>query len=142
MISEDQLEKLALDWFQGQGYDYNYGPDIAPDGDDPKRTDYRQVVLLGHLLSALQAINPNIPFERLEEVAAVVAKPDDTWGEVPCAFIELLPGADADADALDAHCLAVLARFKRPRAYVFSEIPKTSTGKVQKFVLRERARAL
>ncbi|MEM7379113.1 MAG: AMP-binding protein, partial [Pseudomonadota bacterium] len=75
-------------------------------------------------------------------LAAVVAKPDDTWGEVPCAFIELLPGATADAEALDAHCLSVLARFKRPRAYVFSEIPKTSTGKVQKFVLRERARTV
>ncbi len=75
-------------------------------------------------------------------LAAVVAMPDERWGEVPCAFVETLPGATVTKEALDAHCLATLARFKRPRHYVFAEIPKTSTGKVQKFQLREQTRSL
>lgn len=76
MITEDQLEKLALDWFQDQGYEYAYGPDIAPDGGNPGRTDYRQVILQGRLLDALKAINPIVPLVKLEEVAAIVAKPE------------------------------------------------------------------
>ncbi len=73
-------------------------------------------------------------------LAAVVAMPDDKWGEVPCAFVEVLPGATVTEAQLDAHCLDVLARFKRPRHYRFMDIPKTSTGKVQKFRLRELAK--
>jgi fatty-acyl-CoA synthase len=70
---------------------------------------------------------------------AVVAKPSTTWGEVPVAYIELRPGASASADELVQHCRALLAGFKVPREIRFEEIPKTSTGKIQKFVLRERA---
>ena len=72
--------------------------------------------------------------------AAVVAKPDPKWGESPCAFVELKPGAEAEADALIAWCRDHLAPYKLPRHIVFGELPKTSTGKVQKFILRERAR--
>ncbi len=71
--------------------------------------------------------------------AAVVAQPDAKWGEVPCAFIELKPGAQVSADELIAFCRGMLAHFKVPRKVVFGEVPKTSTGKIQKFVLRERA---
>ena len=72
--------------------------------------------------------------------AAVVAQPDAKWGETPCAFVELKAGRDASAeDELIAHCRAHLARFKVPKRVVFGELPKTSTGKIQKFVLRERA---
>lgn len=71
--------------------------------------------------------------------AAVVAAPDEKWGEVPYAFIELKPGAEVDAQALRAHCRASLAHFKAPKAFIFGEIPRTSTGKVQKFRLREMA---
>jgi len=70
---------------------------------------------------------------------AVVAAPHPTWGEVPVAYIELRPGATATADELLTHCRALLAKFKVPREIRFEEIPKTSTGKIQKFVLRERA---
>jgi len=73
--------------------------------------------------------------------AAVVAKPDPKWGETPCAFIELKPGAKATEQELIAHCQAHLARFKAPRAVVFGELPKTSTGKIQKFMLREKAKS-
>jgi fatty-acyl-CoA synthase len=74
--------------------------------------------------------------------AAVVARPDERWGESPCAFVTLKAGAEASEDELIDHCRAVLAHFKCPKTVVFSELPKTSTGKVQKNLLRQRARAL
>ena len=74
--------------------------------------------------------------------AAVVARPDERWGETPCAFVTLRPGAKAGADEIVAFCRDNLAHFKCPRHVVFTELPKTSTGKIQKFVLRERAAAL
>ena len=72
--------------------------------------------------------------------AAVVARPDEKWGETPCAFVTLRPGKQATADDIIDFCRRNLARFKCPRTVVFGELPKTSTGKVQKFVLRERAK--
>jgi fatty-acyl-CoA synthase len=70
--------------------------------------------------------------------AAVVAKPDARWGETPCAFLELRPGAEVTAEEIVLHCRAHLAPFKVPRAIEFGELPKTSTGKIQKFELRKR----
>ena len=75
-------------------------------------------------------------------LAAVVAKPDEKWGEVPCAFVELKPGKSAEAAELIAFCRARLAGFKTPKMVVFQDLPKTSTGKIQKFELREAAKAL
>jgi fatty-acyl-CoA synthase len=75
-------------------------------------------------------------------LCAVVAKPDEKWGEVPCAFIELKPGAKATEAELIAHCRARLAGFKTPKFVVFTELPKTSTGKIQKFELRAVAKLL
>jgi fatty-acyl-CoA synthase len=74
--------------------------------------------------------------------AAVVAKADDKWGETPCAFIELKPGAKATSDELVQWCKKHLAGYKVPRTIVFAEIPKTSTGKIQKFKLREMTKAV
>jgi fatty-acyl-CoA synthase len=74
------------------------------------------------------------------QAAAVVAKSDEKWGETPCAFVELKPGKDATADELLAWCRKNLASYKCPRFVVFTELPKTSTGKVQKFRLREMAK--
>jgi len=74
--------------------------------------------------------------------AAVVALADEKWGEVPCAFIELKPGAEADEAELIDFCADNMARFKRPKKVVFGELPKTATGKIQKNVLRERAKEL
>ena len=73
---------------------------------------------------------------------AVVAKPDDKWGETPCAFVELKSGATATAEELIAWCRSHLAAYKCPRHVVFAEIPKTSTGKLQKFKLRDVAKAV
>ena len=72
-------------------------------------------------------------------VAAVVAKPDARWGETPCAFVELKAGATTTPEDIVAHCKKHLAGFKVPRAVVFGELPKTSTGKIQKFELRKQA---
>ena len=71
--------------------------------------------------------------------AAVVAKPDAKWGETPCAFVELKAGASVTPEGIVAHCKKHLAGFKVPRAVVFGELPKTSTGKIQKFELRKQA---
>ena len=73
--------------------------------------------------------------------AAVVAQPDAKWGETPCAYVELKPGATVTEHELIDHCRKLLARFKAPRKVIFCELPKTSTGKIQKFVLRERAKS-
>jgi fatty-acyl-CoA synthase len=72
-------------------------------------------------------------------VAAVVARPDPRWGETPCAFVELKAGAQLTAEEVIAHCRQHLAPFKVPRAVVFGELPKTSTGKIQKYELRKQA---
>jgi fatty-acyl-CoA synthase len=74
--------------------------------------------------------------------AAVVAKPDEKWGETPCAFVELKPGQTATSDDIIQWCRNNLAAYKCPRTVVFAEIPKTSTGKIQKFKLREMAKGI
>jgi len=71
--------------------------------------------------------------------AAVVAKPDPKWGETPCAFLEIKPGMEVTPADIIAHCKQHLAGFKVPKAIVFGELPKTSTGKIQKFELRKQA---
>ncbi len=71
--------------------------------------------------------------------AAVVARPDEKWGETPCAFVTLKPGETATEEEIIAYCRDNLARFKAPKTVIFTDLPKTSTGKVQKFKLRDRA---
>ena len=74
--------------------------------------------------------------------AAVVARPDEKWGETPCAFVTLKLGLDVDEDEIINFCRDNMAHYKSPKTVVFGDLPKTSTGKIQKFVLRDRARAL
>ena len=76
------------------------------------------------------------------QAASVVAKPDEKWGETPCAFIELKPGHSATAEEIIAYCRERVAHYKTPRFVVFTELPRTSTGKIQKFMLREMAKAV
>ena len=75
-------------------------------------------------------------------LAAVVARPDEKWGETPCAFVELKPGFMPTEDEIIGFCRGHLAHFKCPRTVVFCEVPKTSTGKVQKFKLRQQAKGM
>jgi fatty-acyl-CoA synthase len=76
------------------------------------------------------------------QAAAVVAKPDEKWGETPCAFVELKPGKEATADEILEWCRNGMARFKVPKHVVFADLPKTSTGKIQKYKLRDMAKAV
>ena len=76
------------------------------------------------------------------QLAAVVARPDDKWGETPCAFVQLKPGASASEQDYIDWCRQNLARFKIPKKVVFGPVPTTATGKIQKYVLRERAKTL
>ncbi|MEP7084844.1 MAG: acyl-CoA synthetase, partial [Betaproteobacteria bacterium] len=72
---------------------------------------------------------------------AVVAAPDPKWGETPCAFVETKAGSAVSEREIIEHCRAHLARFKVPKKVMFTTLPKTSTGKIQKFMLREQARS-
>ncbi len=76
------------------------------------------------------------------QLAAVVARPDDKWGETPCAFVQLKPGMNVTETEMIEHCRSNLARFKVPKKVVFGALPTTATGKIQKFVLREKAKTL
>ncbi|MEY2996761.1 MAG: hypothetical protein RIQ82_140, partial [Bacteroidota bacterium] len=73
-------------------------------------------------------------------LVAVVAKPDVKWGETPCAFIELVEGQTVSEEDLSKFCRAHLAGFKMPKTFIFQTLPKTSTGKIQKFELREQVK--
>ena len=96
----------------------------------------------GENISSIEVENVLYSHEAVLE-AAVVARPDERWGETPCAFVALKPDAHAvSAEALIDHCRERMARFKVPRTIVFGDLPKTATGKIMKFELRERARAL
>ena len=75
-------------------------------------------------------------------LAAVVAKPDEKWGETPCAFIELIKDKTATEEEIIKFCKETLAGFKLPKKVVFCELPKTSTGKIQKFELRKKVKEL
>ena len=74
------------------------------------------------------------------QLAAVVAQPDEKWGETPCAFVQLKSGAEASADEIIAFCRDQLAHYKAPKSVVFGPLPTTATGKIQKYVLRQQAR--
>ena len=115
---------------------------VHPDGYLQLRDRSKDIIISGG--ENVSSIEVEDAIHELPGVAAcaVVAKPDERWGETPCAFVEPRPGATLTEEDVLAHCRAHLAGFKRPRSVVLGELPKTSTGKVEKFRLRERARAL
>ena len=134
--------KATAEAFKGG---YFHSGDIAiqhPDG-FMQITDRAKDVIIsgGENISSVEVENVLMGHPDVN-LAAVVAKPDEKWGESPCAFVELKPGASTDAAGLIAYARDHLAHFKAPKTVVFEELPKTSTGKIQKFELRNRAKAL
>lgn len=122
-----------------------YSGDIAvvyPDGYIKVRDRAKDVIISGgENISSVEVEGVLYRHPAVGE-AAVVALADEKWGEVPCAFVELKSGATAGEQELIDYCAQNMARFKRPKKVVFGELPKTATGKIQKNVLRERAKSL
>ncbi|MCG8360689.1 MAG: acyl-CoA synthetase [Kiloniellales bacterium] len=113
-----------------------------PDGYVEVKDRSKDIIISGgENISSLEVEEALYRHPRVLE-AAVVARPDEKWGESPCAFVTLKNGEDASPEDIIAFCRDHLAHFKAPRTVIFGPLPKTSTGKIQKYILRERARAL
>jgi fatty-acyl-CoA synthase len=114
---------------------------MHPDGYVEVKDRSKDIIISGgENISSLEVEEVMSRHPAVQEVA-VVAKPDPHWGETPCAFVTLRPGVEApSAEALMEWCRQNMAHFKRPHYIVFGDLPKTVTGKVQKYVLRERAK--
>jgi fatty-acyl-CoA synthase len=115
---------------------------IYPDGYIQLKDRSKDIIISGGENISSIEVEDALYKHHAVEVVAVVAKPDDKWGETPCVFVELKPGAAATAEELITWCRNHLAAYKCPRHVVFAEIPKTSTGKIQKFKLREMAKGM
>jgi fatty-acyl-CoA synthase len=114
---------------------------MHPDGYVKIKDRSKDVIISGGENISSQEVEDVLHGHPSVMMAAVVAQPDPKWGETPCAFIELKEGASASAEEIIEFCRARMARFKAPKTVVFGPLPKTSTGKVQKFILRERAKS-
>src|SRR5216683_8067800 len=114
---------------------------MQPDGYIKIKDRSKDVIISGGENISSQEVEDVLHAHPSVMLAAVVAQPDPKWGETPCAFVELKEGASASAEELIDFCRARMARFKAPKSVVFGPLPKTSTGKVQKFLLRERAKS-
>lgn len=113
---------------------------MHPDGYIQLKDRSKDIIISGgENISSIEVEDALYKFPAVS-ACAVVARPDDKWGETPLAFVELKPGHHASEEELIAHCRTLLARFKCPRHVLFETIPKTSTGKIQKFELRKRAK--
>jgi fatty-acyl-CoA synthase len=112
---------------------------MQPDGYVKIKDRSKDVIISGGENISSQEVEDVLHGHPAVIVAAVVAQPDPRWGETPCAFVELKEGATATQEEIIEFCRARMARFKAPKAVVFGPLPKTSTGKIQKFLLRERA---
>ena len=132
-------EKASKEAFAGGWFHSGDLGVMHPDGYIQLKDRSKDIIISGgENISSIEVENaiakhPDVLF------AAVVARPDEKWGESPCAFIELRPGRSVSEADILAFAKTRLARFKMPRTVVFAELPRTSTGKIQKFLLRERA---
>ena len=114
---------------------------LQPDGYAKIKDRSKDVIISGGENISSQEVEDVLHAHPSVMLAAVVAQPDPKWGETPCAFIELKEGASASAEEIIEFCRARMARFKAPKAVIFGPLPKTSTGKIQKFLLREKAKS-
>ncbi len=111
---------------------------VHPDGDIQLRDRLKDVIISGGENVSSVEVEAVLYRHPAVQAAAVVARPHPKWGEAPCAFVELRPGATADEAEIIAFCRRHLAGFKTPKSVIFQPIPKTATGKIQKFELRQR----
>ncbi len=134
-------EKATLDAFAGGWFHTGDLAVLHPDGYVKIKDRSKDIIISGgENISSLEV--EDVIYRHPAVLAcAVVAAPDPKWGETPCAFVELKEGATVTAADMIAHCRASLAGFKTPRKVVFGVLPKTSTGKIQKFMLREQAKS-
>ncbi len=110
---------------------------VHPDGYIEVKDRLKDIIISGgENISSIEVESALYKFPKVA-AAAVVAKPDEKWGETPCAFVELKPGEESTEEEIIAFCKQNMAGYKRPKHVVFLELPKTSTGKIQKFKLRE-----
>jgi fatty-acyl-CoA synthase len=131
------VEAFAGGWFHSGDLGVRY-----PDGYIQLKDRSKDIIISGGENISSIEVEDALYKHPSVQAAAVVARPDDKWGETPCAFVELKPGETATEAEIIAWCRQHMAAFKAPRTVVFIEVPKTSTGKIQKFRLREMARAL
>ena len=130
-------EAMAGGWFHSGDLGV-----MHPDGYIQLKDRSKDIIISGgENISSIELEDVLYSHPAVQDVS-VVAKQDEKWGETPCAFIELKPGAQANTDELMQWCRKHLASYKCPRYVVFAEIPKTGTGKIQKFKLREMAKAV
>ncbi len=113
-----------------------------PDGYIEIKDRLKDIIISGGENIASLAVEAALTRHPAVALAAVVARPDETWGETPCAFVELRPGTTLTAEELIGFAREHLPRFAVPRTVIFGPLPTTATGKIQKFELRERARSL
>ena len=130
-------EAFAGGWFHSGDLGVRY-----PDGYVQLKDRAKDIIISGgENISSIEVEDILFKHPAVASVA-VVARPDDKWGETPCAFVELKPGATVTEAELISYARKHMAHFKAPRTVVFQDIPKTSTGKIQKFELRKAAKEL
>ena len=127
---------FAGGWFHSGDLAVKY-----PDGYIQLRDRSKDIIISGGVNISSIEVEDALYKHPAVALAAVVAQPDEKWGEVPCAFVELRAGMSATEAEIIAHCRTILAGFKAPKRILFQELPKTSTGKIQKHVLRSGIRA-
>ena len=133
MLFRSQLDGAAGGWF--------HSGDLAvrhADGSIELRDRKKDIIISGGENISTIEVEQAIASHPAVMECAVIAVPDDTWGEVPKAFVTLNPDATASEAQIIEHCRSRMAHFKAPKFVEFGTLPKTSTGKVQKYVLRER----
>ena len=131
------LESLADGWLHSGDLGV-----IQPDGYIQLKDRSKDIIISGGENISSIEVESTLYMHPDVSAAAVVAKPDDKWGETPCAFLEMKPGKTSTAEEIITFCRDNLAHYKCPRTVVFAELPKTSTGKIQKFKLRDLAREM
>ena len=115
---------------------------MYPDGYIQIKDRSKDIIISGGENISSVEVENIIAKHQAVSLVAVVAKPDEKWGETPCAFVELISGKSVNEEEIINFCKNNMAGFKRPKHVIFGELPKTSTGKIQKFELREKAKEI